>query len=161
MPTIDPSFYLKNQQTRGTGSSSLGKDDFLKILMAQIQNQNPLDPMKDKEFISQMTQFSSLEQMTNMSQSFQSFTESQSLPPVIQYSHLIGKEVSYPVIDEETGYVNSIESGVVKSVSQKQGDTLLELENGSVIHVMDVQKVSEEFEDEQTGGESSSNEADV
>lgn len=162
MTKIDPSFYLKNQQTRSTGSSSLGKDDFLKILMAQIKNQNPLDPMKDKEFISQMTQFSSLEQMTNMSQSFQDFTEAQSLPPVIQYSHLIGKEVSYPLIDEETGFVDSIESGLVQSVTQKDGKTLLELEDGSLVNVMDIQKVSKEVEtDAATSDDSdSSNETD-
>ncbi|MCA0969137.1 flagellar hook assembly protein FlgD [Halobacillus litoralis] len=148
MTKIDPSFYLQNQQTRGSGDSSLGKDDFLKILMAQIQNQNPLDPMKDKEFISQMTQFSSLEQMTNMSQAFQSFSQSQSLPPVIQYSHLIGKEVSYPVLDEETGFVDRIETGVVQSVNQKDGKTQLELEGGQFVNVFDIQKVRNEAEQE-------------
>lgn len=141
--SIDPSLYLQNQQTRGTGSNSLGKDDFLKILMAQIKNQNPLDPMKDKEFISQMTQFSSLEQMTNMSQSFQAFTESQSLPPVIQYSHLIGKEVSYPVYDQETGFVDRIETGMVQSVNQKDGQTHLELGNGGLVGVGEITKVSD------------------
>lgn len=80
MTAIDPSIYLKNQQKQTSGSNILGKDDFLKILMTQIQNQNPLDPMEDKEFIAQMTQFSSLEQMTNMSQSLQSFLDGQQSP---------------------------------------------------------------------------------
>ncbi|MBN9652851.1 flagellar hook assembly protein FlgD [Halobacillus sp. GSS1] len=143
MTSIDPSLYLQNQQVRGTGSSTLGKDDFLKILMAQIKNQNPLDPMKDKEFISQMTEFSSLEQMTNMSQSFQRFIDTQNLPPLIQYSGLIGKEVSYPVYDQVTGLVDRTESDIVQAVNQSGGETYLELKSGEKISVAHITKVGE------------------
>ncbi|MBX0356442.1 flagellar hook assembly protein FlgD [Halobacillus sp. Nhm2S1] len=143
MTSIDPSLYLKSQQVRSTGSSTLDKDDFLKILMTQIQNQNPLDPMKDKEFISQMTQFSSLEQMTNMSQSFQRFMDSQSMPPLIQYSGMIGKEVTYPVYDQETGLLDRTETDVVRSVNQNGGETYLELQSGKKISVEEITKVSD------------------
>ncbi|CDQ19738.1 flagellar hook assembly protein FlgD [Halobacillus karajensis] len=143
MTSIDPSLYLKSQQKQGAGTSPLGKDDFLKILMAQIQNQNPLNPMEDKEFISQMTEFSSLEQMTNMSQSFQRFMDTQSLPPLIQYSGLIGKEVSYPVSDQETGFLDHMEKDIVQSVSRKDRETYLELKSGQKVSVGEITQVSD------------------
>lgn len=50
-----------------TAGGDMGKDEFLKILITQLSHQDPTQPMQDKEFIAQMAQFSSLEQMTNVS----------------------------------------------------------------------------------------------
>ena len=55
----------------------LGKDAFLKILITQLQNQDPTSPMDDKEFIAQMAQFSSLEQMQNMTKAMENLLASQ------------------------------------------------------------------------------------
>ena len=57
-------------------STSLGKDEFLTLLMAELQNQDPLDPMDNTEWISQLAEFSSLEQMTDMNESLQEMIES-------------------------------------------------------------------------------------
>jgi flagellar basal-body rod modification protein FlgD len=141
---IDPSYYLSNQ-TREAPSGELGKDEFLKLLMAQIKNQDPLDPMDDKEFISQMTTFSSLEQMMNMNDSIQQLVRNQSVSPVIQYSHMIGKEVSYYKLDEETGDIlepKEIVTSQVKAISEKEGFAVIELENDQKIYTDEVLRVT-------------------
>ncbi|EQB36413.1 MULTISPECIES: flagellar hook assembly protein FlgD [Virgibacillus] len=133
MAKIDPSLYLNNQATR-TPSPDLGKDEFLKILMTQLQNQDPTNPMDDREFISQMAQFSSLEQMMNMTNSIDTLVQSQLVSPVIKYSHMIGKQISYQAYDEETGEKLDIETGKVVAVSQQDGWAILELDNGEKIY---------------------------
>ena len=139
---IDPSFYLKNQSTGRTPSPELGKEDFLKILMVQLQNQDPLNPMEDTEFISQMANFSSLEQMMNISKSIDTLVQSQLVSPVIQYSHMIGHTVSYQTFDEETGAELGVEKGEVTAVSQQDGWAILQLDNGEKVYADAVIRVS-------------------
>ncbi|MFW6232159.1 MAG: flagellar hook assembly protein FlgD [Spirochaetota bacterium] len=62
-------FNLELNNTR-VAKNEMGKDEFLQILITQLTNQDPTEPMQDREFIAQMAQFSTLEQMTNMSGEF-------------------------------------------------------------------------------------------
>lgn len=92
--------------------SSLGKDDFLKILTTQLANQDPSDPLKDQDFIAQMATFSSLEQMTNLNTSFEQFAGLQ----MSQYASSIGKEITWT----PTGGTSPL-TGVVNGVSSQDG----------------------------------------
>ena len=68
----------------------LGKDDFLKLLVTQLQHQDPMNPIDDKDFMGQMAQFTSVEQMTNMATSIDRMsTASQSTQSIA----LIGQTV--------------------------------------------------------------------
>ena len=94
-----------NSSTTKT-SQDLGKDDFLNLLVTQLKYQDPMSPMEDKEFISQMAQFTSLEQMKNMNNSVQ----------ITQATSFIGKQVTWA--DSKGNEV----TGVVKSVKIVNGE---------------------------------------
>jgi flagellar basal-body rod modification protein FlgD len=72
----------------------LGKDAFLKLLVTQLQNQDPLNPLDDKEFIAQLAQFSSLEQMTNISDGIASLTDKTAQQDMLSAVNYIGKDVT-------------------------------------------------------------------
>lgn len=59
-----------NQGREVPNRAEMGRDQFLKILITQLQTQDPTSPVEDKQFIAQMAQFSSLEQMTNVATEF-------------------------------------------------------------------------------------------
>ena len=63
---IIPSAGSTTTTTPANAQQPLGKEDFLKLLVAQLSAQDPLDPMDSREFTAQLAQFSALEQMTNV-----------------------------------------------------------------------------------------------
>ena|SRR5699024_766325 len=146
MTKIDSLYYLSNQARERVPSGDLGKDEFLKLLVAQLQNQDPLNPMEDRDFIAQMSTFSSLEQLMNMSKSMDALLQSQLVSPVIQYSHMIGKEVTYENEDYVIESEKIIKSKVI-SVSQKDGWAILELENGDKVYADSILKASDQIKD--------------
>ena len=86
--------YATGSLTNGT---TMGKEDFLKLMLAQLQNQDPLSPMEGTEFASQLAQFTSLEQLMNLNDSMDTsinanYYLSQSINNTLAAT-LIGKEV--------------------------------------------------------------------
>lgn len=75
-------------------NTTLGKDAFMRLLVTQLQNQDPLNPMDDKEFTAQLAQFSSLEEMQNISKSMQNLASSQTSSTKTNAVGFIGKEVT-------------------------------------------------------------------
>ena len=87
--------------------NQLGKDAFLKLLTTQLQHQDPLNPMEDSEFMGQMAQFSTLEQITNMAGANTAMADNLAFSKSVS---LIGRTVSYLDADKQpqTGKVDRV-----------------------------------------------------
>jgi flagellar basal-body rod modification protein FlgD len=117
-----------------SASTEMGKDEFLKILITQLTNQDPTEPMQDREFIAQMAQFSALEQMTNMSSEFQR------LGGILQSGQavgLLGKNVDIAIGEQlVSGKVTQVTGGEYPQV----------FVNGAYYDYANVQRVTTEEE---------------
>lgn len=109
VPTVTDS--PAGQGSTRAPAGTLGKDQFLQLLTAQLRYQNPLNPMDDKDFIGQMAQFSSLEQMSNVAGSMERLEHASQVTESVS---LIGRTVTF----EKDGQPVS---GVVASVSLQDG----------------------------------------
>lgn len=93
IPGITTMADLKAQARQPAPEADLDRNAFLRLFTTQLQNQNPLDPMKNEAFVAQLAQFSSLEATTRMSDSLDQFVTSQSTERVMRGASLIGKNV--------------------------------------------------------------------
>lgn len=136
---ITDDLYLSNYKkpVKETGNSMLGKDAFLKLLITQLQNQDPTNPMDDREFIAQMAQFSSLEQMQNMTKAMESLLLSQQQSQLMNYTTFIGKDVKWHELTEEKdtegNFVVKEGNGIIQSVQFKDGEAIFTLADGKTI----------------------------
>ena len=119
---------------------TMGKDEFLKLLITQLQHQDPTNPMEDREFIAQMAQFSSLEQMLNINTNMEKFLGNMSFSSSFD---LLGKIVDVESADkfDEEGTAKILQ-GVVESVSKNGNNTMVRI-NGTEYPVEGIIRVRE------------------
>jgi flagellar basal-body rod modification protein FlgD len=91
--TIQPAASATTTTTTASAKNVLGKDDFLKMMIAQLKNQDPMNPMDGTAFTAQLAQFSSLEQLQNVNTQLTSFTKQQQALGNSQAVNFIGKQV--------------------------------------------------------------------
>jgi flagellar basal-body rod modification protein FlgD len=111
MTTISPTTSTTTSSSATQAlSSQIGKDTFLKLLAAQLKNQNPLNPTDDQQFLAQMAQMSEVEQVTNLAQGQQEATRSQQMTEAVG---LIGHTVSWlDANGTQSAVVASVQAGV-------------------------------------------------
>lgn len=84
---------FSDKKASGKKRNELGKDDFIKLMTAQMKHQDPFSPMKNEEMAAQLAQFSSLEQMTNVNQNIEKMAAAQKPTENVLAASLIGKRV--------------------------------------------------------------------
>ena len=126
-------------ETREVDASSqadrmgLGRDAFMKLLLAQLRYQDPLQPMDDTDFIAQLAQLNTLEQLERLNQSFEGFMEQQNL---MRGAELIGRTVS--AMMEGGGIVE----GIVSAAKFRNGEVILVID-GTEVSLQSVSVVQE------------------
>ncbi|CCU80783.1 Flagellar basal-body rod modification protein FlgD [Halanaerobium saccharolyticum subsp. saccharolyticum DSM 6643] len=129
--TQNTQYQQETQRETLEANDALGQDAFFKILITQLQNQDPLNPMEDRDFVAQMAEFSSLEKTEKV---YSLLEDKLSSNQVIQNSNLIGKEI--------TANVEGIKlEGVVDAVKSSNGKVLAVLDSGSEINISNITQV--------------------
>lgn len=98
---------------RNVGKQNVNMEDFMKLLITQMTNQDPMEPVSDQEFMAQMAQFSSLEEMSGLNETMTNFVQQQSSMAAGSY---LGREV---VLHDANGEEIS---GLVTAVNSKTSD---------------------------------------
>lgn len=154
-------YNLNNIERQPT--TTLGKDEFLTILIAQLQNQDPMSPLEDQDFIAQMAQFTSVEQIMNMSTEMELLRQSMGIS-----SDLIGKSIQYSYTNEST-YEEELNSGIVEGIKMLDGLQYVivngeEIGLDQILKIWNTEQESEQVEEisqDSTDDESPSEETDT
>lgn len=118
-----------NKTTKKTGTDQLGKQEFLQLLVAQMQYQDPLEPTSNTEYIAQLATFSQVEQLENLNSSYSN----------TQAFSLVGQTVTVSSTNSATGSVTTKE-GVVDYVVMQKGKAYLSIE-GSLYPADELSKI--------------------
>lgn len=141
-----PNYSTSNvQKAASKDSSVMGKEQFLQLLVAQLKNQDPMAPMDNTEYIGQLTQFSSMEQLMNIYEEISSLRKD-----IGSASSLIGKEVTWNEYDSNGSIISK--SGKVDSIISSGGLLYVEV-NGNKIGVDYINQIKDVKLDNASNGE--------
>lgn len=130
---VTPANGVNSTTTQTTNTRSVGKDQFLKLFLTQLQNQNPLEPMQDRDFLMQLAQFTQVENTEEVARILQNL---QTLAHATQATTLLGKRVLALRASDSTPV-----EGVVSAVRFSNDGVWLKVGNDEA-HVNSVLQVS-------------------
>lgn len=154
--TYNAEAYAATQKTETKKNDDLGKDAFLQLLVAQLKNQDPLDPQDNSSYIAELAQFSALEQMTNVSSHLEDLNKVvgniDTSVLVGQLSGMIGKNIDWVETineaDEDGSPVTHQEamSGVVSGVVLIEGNPNIVVEANGEKYQVDIANIGHVYE---------------
>jgi flagellar basal-body rod modification protein FlgD len=112
-----------------TGSTTLGKDEFLKLLTAQLQQQDPTQPMDSTAFVAQLAQFSSLEQMNNVNDTLTKMLTSQATALQTTAADMVGKTAVFTT--DQVGLTQGQPATITVNLSQAAADVNLMIQDAT------------------------------
>lgn len=104
-------------------TSQVGQDQFLKLMVAQLKSQDPLEPMKDQEFLGQLAKFSTLSGIEKLNANF---SDMLSLQQITQGANLMGQQIAFRTADNQTA------TGIVQGFAVNEGRIELQVGNEAV-----------------------------
>lgn len=137
MTTVSNIAQSATTATASASQKTLGKDDFLKMLVAQLKNQDPLNPMDGTDFAAQLAQFSSLEQLTNMNEGIKSLGIYQMSMNNAQAVNLLGKEVTIGQGNTVSAEAPSVDLGYELAKDAKQVTVVIYDDKGDVVKTIE------------------------
>lgn len=87
---------VQDAQTQAKGKNELGQEDFMELMIAQLRNQDPMQPMENGEFLAQIAQFSQVSGLQDLQQSFDELSTSLVSNQALQAASLVGRDVLAP-----------------------------------------------------------------
>ena len=121
--------YRYEPKVEASGDNELGKNQFMELMIAQMENQNPLEPQDNGAFISQLAEFSSLEEMQKLSGSVNDFASQYQSTQALQASAMVGRTVLVPGTESPLGADGTI-SGIIE-LPESTGSLIVNIYNGS------------------------------
>lgn len=130
--------YRAQKDSGATGNNELGKNEFMELMIAQLKNQNPLEPQDNGEFISQLAQFSSLEEVQGLSRSVDDVAGQFRSTQALQASAMVGRTVLAPSSTGILGAEGEISGTVEVPASTGALRVSIEGPNGERVRQMDL-----------------------
>ena len=119
----------QQQASQKSTTSTLGKDDFLKLLTAQLQQQDPTQPMDNTAFVAQLAQFSTLEQMSNTNDTLTKMLAAQGSALQTTAASMIGKTAVFNT--DQVVLEADKPAAITANLSQNAGNVTIAIQNSS------------------------------
>lgn len=135
----DPNYVDPSKKIRSVGNNQLDKDSFLKLLLAQMKNQDPTNPLKSHEMAAQLAQFTSLEKLTNIDESIGGLRKDQAPLQNYESLNLIGKAVSTDsskIIRSASGETHSVRFNLPQDAQKAKID--IKDASGAIVRTLEL-----------------------